>query len=204
MVVRAIAELNDAPRGRPTEVDEAASVELIERVSSAYRSQVTLLAPVVNQLAGFVPQRRKRKLHIGLFGYSRKIQGVNGVSLPRAISFCAALYSVGLPPEILGLNALSEGDFDILDESYKNFRNDLADALRYYSDDCASVLPREVLAQLKPVICRLQSELDLANGPETDEHAALVRQIIDAYAKNRTRELQELIVDAARVRKFLG
>ena len=34
-----------------------------------------------------VPRRRMRKLHIGLFGYSRSI---GGISLPRAISFCAA------------------------------------------------------------------------------------------------------------------
>ena len=35
-------------------------------------------------------------------------KNVEGISLPRAITFTSALYSIGLPPEILGLNALNE------------------------------------------------------------------------------------------------
>lgn len=201
MVRKAVAEISEAQRGRPAPVDETACLELAERTSSAYKSQISVLAPVVNQLASFVPQRRKRKLHIGLFGYSRKVQGMDGVSLPRAITFCAALYSVGFPPELLGLNALSGKDFDTMSETYKNFQSDLADALRYYSDDCALILPRAVLSQLKPAIERFISELDVNRS---EEHAAVVKEIIEAYSKNRSRELQELIVDAARVRKFLG
>ncbi len=201
MVRKAVAEINEAQRGKPAPVDEAACLELAERTSSAYKSQISVLAPVVNQLASYVPQRRKRKLHIGLFGYSRKMQGMDGVSLPRAITFCAALYSVGFPPELLGLNALSGKDFDVMSETYKNFQSDLADALRYYTDDCTMVLPRTVMAQLKPVIDRFRTELGIV---QDEEHALLVKDIIGAYAHNRSRELQELIVDAARIRKFLG
>lgn len=201
MVRKAIGEINEAQRGRPAPVDETACLELAERTSSAYKSQISVLAPIVNQIASYVPQRRKRKLHIGLFGYSRKVQGMDGISLPRAISFCGALYSVGFPPELLGLNALSGKDFDAMSETYKNFQSDLADALRYYSEDCALVLPRTVLSQLKPAIERFTSELDVNRS---EEHAAIVKKIIEAYGRNRSRELQELIVDAARIRKFLG
>lgn len=200
-VRKAIAGINEAPRGEPHFVDEAQCLDIIERVSVAYQSQISVLAHLVNQLAASVPQRRKRKLHIGLFGYSRKVQGTDGVTLPRAISFCAALYSVGFPPELLGINALSGKDFDVLSESYKNFQSDLADALRYFSEDCAQVIPRTVLAQLKPAIDRFMSELDIVRN---EEHAAIVKNSIDAYSKGRLRELQELIVDAARIRKFLG
>ncbi len=202
MVEKAISEINSASRGAPVMVDEQAASGLIERASSAYKLQISALAPVVNQIAAFVPQRRKRKLHIGLFGYSRKLQ--DGIVLPRAISFCAALYSVGFPPELLGMDALSGKDYDIMSETYKNFQSDMADALRYYSDDCASIVPQAVLARLRPVISLMRSELDVKTDESTIEHAAVVRRIIDAYAKNRPRELQELIVDAARIRRFLG
>jgi phosphoenolpyruvate carboxylase len=201
MVRKAIGEINEAQRGRPAPVDETACLELAERTSSAYKSQISVLAPIVNQIASYVPQRRKRKLHIGLFGYSRKVQGMDGISLPRAIAFCSALYSIGFPPELLGLNALSGKDFDAMSETYKNFQSDLADALRYYSEDCALVLPRTVLSQLKPAIERFTSELDVNRS---EEHAASVKKVIEAYGRNRSRELQELIVDAARIRKFLG
>ncbi|MBI2550418.1 phosphoenolpyruvate carboxylase [Candidatus Woesearchaeota archaeon] len=200
-VRKAVADINEAPRGEPHFVEEARCLDIIERASAAYKSQISVLAPVVNQLASSVPQRRKRKLHIGLFGYSRKVQGTDSVTLPRAISFCAALYSVGFPPELLGINALSDKDFDVLSESYKNFQSDLADALRYYSDDCAMVLPRTVIAQLKPAIDRFMSELDIVRN---EKHAAIVKKSIDAYGKGRLKELQELIVDSARIRKFLG
>ena len=39
------------------------------------------LAPLVNKMAKFIPKRRDRKLHTGLFGYARSL---DGVTLPRA------------------------------------------------------------------------------------------------------------------------
>ena len=82
---------------------------------SEYQKQISLLSHIVNDFSVHIPVRRKRKLHIGLYGYSRNI---GELKLPRAITFCAALYSYGLPPEIIGLNALEEKDMDYIKDIY--------------------------------------------------------------------------------------
>ena len=72
---------------------------ILGKCRQEYERQIEVIAPFINAVAAYVPARRARKLHIGLFGYSRCVAGV---CLPRAISFATALYSVGIPPEFLG------------------------------------------------------------------------------------------------------
>jgi phosphoenolpyruvate carboxylase len=76
-------------------------------------------------MAKFIPKRRDRKLHTGLFGYARSL---DGVSLPRAISFTASLYSLGMPPELLGLSAFTKTTYNRAREIYEFFEEDLAAA----------------------------------------------------------------------------
>ena len=67
------------------------------KLISAYQSRIEELAPLINSVAQYVPRRRARKLHIGLFGYSRNVKGK---AMPRAIPFAAAFYSLGIPPGV--------------------------------------------------------------------------------------------------------
>ena len=89
------------------DIDDTYAISLIERYAAGYQKQIRSLAPLINRVAAYIPSRRKRKLHVGLFGYSRNM---GGVSLPRAITVTAALYSIGIPPEVLGLSPLTEND----------------------------------------------------------------------------------------------
>jgi len=190
-VMEALKKLEAKKIGPARKVDEKRCLELIERSSVEYRRQVTALAPAINRLARFVPSRRKRKLHIGLFGYSRS---VGEVSLPRVITFTAALYSLGVPPEILGLSALKKDDLKFLDEVYGNFRADLGDALKFYDPD-SDFLPREIRSAIK----------ELGLEFETDpEHKDKTGHLVEALKSNKTDDMNELILRAANLRKFLG
>ncbi len=139
-VASAVNVLNGHSRSKPMEFDQKKALKIIEKCSTEYRKHLIELAPTVNEVAKFVPSRRKRKLHIGLFGYSREMSGIH---LPRAITFTAALYSIGLPPEILGLSALSASEFEETKEFYKNIVPDLRDALMFYNEN-SPFIPVEV------------------------------------------------------------
>ena len=49
---------------------------IIGKCKKHYESLIELIAPFINNISPYVPQRRARKLHIGLFGYSRSVAGV--------------------------------------------------------------------------------------------------------------------------------
>jgi phosphoenolpyruvate carboxylase len=137
-----------------------------------------------------------RKLHIGLFGYSRSL---GGVSLPRAISFCSALYSIGLPPEILGLSCLGQEDLAFLREVDPGFEADLADALRYLNEEALTLLPPAEAKEIRTTIRLLGLTLS------TDHtHQEVTTTIIKRVREGSTKDLGDLILRAAWIRKFLG
>jgi len=187
----AIAYLKEKKPGLPQEVDEERCLELIQRYSAEYRRQVVELAPAINTVAGFVPSRRKRKLHIGLFGYPRSI---GGVTLPRAIGFTAALYSMGLPPEILALNSLTPQDIEIISEAYVHFKDDLADALSYVNFG-SNFLPKELAGAARAFP---------AEFAPNEEHRAVTGHIIASLQAGKTEDLREHVLSAAHLRRFLG
>jgi phosphoenolpyruvate carboxylase len=194
----AIQHINQTPRGEPQEVDEERCLGIIEKVSARYAECVKALAPLVNEVARYVPPRRARKLHIGLFGYSRRLDG-HDVHLPRAIKFCAAMYSLGIPPEILGLSALDSSDLVFLRATYRKLDRDMADALRYLNEDNLQYLPPLIRQEVKWVREWFPCE-------PSEEHREATTRIMGALRAgvegNST--LTEEIVKAASVRQFLG
>ncbi|MEM2017298.1 MAG: phosphoenolpyruvate carboxylase [Nitrososphaerota archaeon] len=132
-VVEAVKKLNNMlPYGEPrdlTEVEETI-VNVIQKFSRKYQETLESAIDAVNYVASFIPPRRSRKLHIGLYGYSRRLIGK---SLPRAIPFTGAFYSLGIPPEFIGmrvLKGLGEEEYDVLREVHVRLRDDLEEAAR--------------------------------------------------------------------------
>lgn len=189
-VKASIDTLKEIKTKAPKEIDEKKSLEIIKKYSDEYKKQVISLAPLINKVAKYIPNRRKRKLHIGLFGYSREVEGI---SLPRAIKFTAALYSIGLPPELLGLNALNEREVAFVKDTYVNFEDDLKASLRYFN---------------KSSLVFLQS-FKLKNIPIKDYyvdegHLKMTNDIIEALTTNKPEHINEFALRAASIRRFLG
>jgi phosphoenolpyruvate carboxylase len=193
VVRQSVEEIEATKRKKPSEIDEVMALEIIEKISEEYQRQVAQIAPLVNQFATFIPARRSRKLHIGLFGYSRQNENV---TLPRAIKFCAALYSLGIPPELLGLNALSEKDMDFVRDTSKGFDSDMEDALRFLNKDNLKILPEKMQADIMKTIKGFKYETDRA-------HKKITSIILDEFRNNKP-TLAEDIQRAASIRKFLG
>ena len=189
-----IAKLIAHERGAPIAIDEERAVELLDRLLARYQAEVQALAPLVNTVARAVPRRRLRKMHVGLFGYNRASAGV---SLPRAIPFCASLYSLGLPPELLGLAAITDADWSWLRATVPSIEAELVDAVRY--------LDREDLAWLPPIVRESVSRaLSLIDTRESEvEHVEISREV-RRIAQSGGAQMTELIVRAAAIRHFLG
>lgn len=186
----AVRALESRAVSTPHHVDETQCLQIMERYTEAYIRELIPLSDIINRIAGHIPGRRKRKLHIGLFGYSRN---TGGMKLPRAITFTAALYSIGIPPEILGLSALSDRDLDFVRRIYVNFDRDLCDAARYLNPD-SPYLGEGMKDAL----------LSITGDRINDDHRQATENILRALRESRTAEIQSDILHAANIRKFLG
>lgn len=187
----ACARLRQRAIGPAGTLDEERARELIGRYSAAYRRRVVELAPAINRMARYIPSRRARKLHVGLFGYAR---GLDNVTLPRAIAFTGALYSLGFPPELIALETLSAEDWTFVRSVYPSVEAKLADALRFTDPETPFFTPalRDALARNVPTV-----------APDV-EHARLVRRIRLCLETGDLSQIEDLIVRAAHRRRFLG
>ena len=61
------------------------------------------MAPFINSVAAYVPPERHENSTL-----ESTAGCVAGVCLPRAIAFATSLYSIGLPPEFIGMSALNQ------------------------------------------------------------------------------------------------
>lgn len=190
-VKTAIDTINNSKTSTPLRVDKKQALDLIERYSQTHQTHVLANTSLINRLAKYVPSRRLRKLHIGLFGYSRQLKGE---SLPRAITFTAALYSLGCPPELFGLECLSTQDLIFLRQHIHNFDEDILTALKYYNpaSPCASEALKSFLQQ------------HFSNHESDTNHLKVTSFIIDKVNSFQHHDLESLIIQAASYRHFLG
>lgn len=212
-VKSAIKLLNkELPKGKAVTFNEDEEVDLIKIIKpfeDAYQSSIAGIAPLVNKVAGFIPKRRERVQHIGLFGYNR---GVGGVKLPRAISFTASLYSLGIPPELIGSGkglgqAMHHGNLKLLETTYVNLKKDLTFAGRYLYKEGLENLAKNNLS-LKNIlgdVVEIEKYLGYKLGPKTTsekQHVKISAQIHKALKEKKN--ITNLIEKGAILRKSMG
>ncbi|WP_445872818.1 phosphoenolpyruvate carboxylase [Candidatus Jordarchaeum sp.] len=193
-VMESIKRIKEKSRGKSLDLDVTLYQNILEELSKEYEREIMEVAPLINQIASYIPQRRKRKLHIGLFGYSR---GVGRAVLPRAITFCAALYSLGIPPEVFGLSVLNPQKKDVVRDIYKNFDDHISSALQYLNQDNLKLLHPNLAERIREIAKEFEFETN-------HEHKNLTTQIVTLFKQNEPTMLQEKIIEAGALRGFLG
>lgn len=196
-VQEAIKKINQTPIGKPIPVENTErAIKIIKKISKEYQRQIQILAPLINDIAKFVPSRRMRKLHTGLFGYSRELK--KGVSLPRVISFCAVLYSIGLPPDIIGINALTEEEREIVRDIYPRFDDGLKETLSFWNPEVLKIIPAKLRGDIKSIVDGFEFETNKA-------HLELSSELIENIKHRKLgTNMTDLIIRSGIVRGFLG
>jgi phosphoenolpyruvate carboxylase len=216
------------PNSEPAMIEpheEETLLAILKKCKQQYETVVEPLAPLVNSIASYVPQRRARKLHIGLFGYSRNVAGV---SLPRAIPFAASLYSIGIPPEFIGckvLDDLNENEWNVLQKHYVHMKHDLNTVSGYVSWENINMLMEmhekaaekahvsvdkleialtKLLGDLKAV----EEKLAIKIGPRTPSqrrHENFTNNFLISFLeRDNDKEAKEDLIEAAKLRRCLG
>jgi len=186
-------------------------IDIINICSHEYQHSISLVYELVNEIAVYVPNRRMRKLHIGLFGYSRKVK--DGIHLPRAITFTACMYSLSLPPEFLGLRAVEEierkGIFSSLKKFYPVLEKDLTFASKFFSRDCLRLLrdkgliSKEFEKTFLEDVSAAETYFSIDPGPKSEEdekHERLSKQLINNFGKKITKIIERQSI----IRKSIG
>jgi phosphoenolpyruvate carboxylase len=215
------------PNGQPALIDQEEEQQLesiMEKFKAQYEMEIEAIAPFINSIAAYVPQRRARKLHIGLFGYSRCVAGV---CLPRAISFSAALYSVGMPPEFFGMKALTKLDsseWSLLQKYYVKMENDLNTAGEFVSWENIDMLNemshnaakrvgmteeklKETLSNTKEDFTTVEKCLRVKLGPkgiDQRKHENFTNNFLLSFLQKEDAEARKSLIESAKLRKCLG
>lgn len=200
----------DLPKTQPRRISGADQKQLIaigKTSADFYKQSLSRLIPDMKTIFKAVPRRRDRRQHIGLLAYSRSM---GEQTLPRAITFTAGFYSIGLPPEFIGLGRtleqLSGTDRQLLQEEYRNLSDDLEAAGRYINRDNVAALAKHNNAwqAILDDIAAAEKILKINFGPQTKDEKAHHILSTKLLAASESLEQTELITQMAGLRKSLG
>ena len=189
--------------------DEIEILSIMKLFEKFYKKTIEQIADLVNEVAKHVPKRRERVQHVGLFGYSR---GVGRVKLPRAIGFTAALYSIGIPPEVIGTGRglqqiRNSKKLRVLEKYYINIAHDLVEAMKY-----ANIPLIEEMTKTVPGVVDILKDIEyikeylnhkkIFTKEKHIKHQEISRKIFEEIKSNKSPE--GLIEKAGRMRRSMG
>lgn len=175
--------------------------------SRLYQATLKNIIKDVTPIFAAVPRRRERRQHIGLLAYGRSM---NDVRLPRAITFTAGFYSLGVPPEFIGvgrcLAKLKTSDAKILNEEYIELGRELERAGRYLNHDNLTSLAKQNSAweDVQKDIATAEQYFGVKYGPRTKNEKAHKNLTSNVLLSDDSETLSQLISETALLRKSLG
>ena len=143
-------------------------INIIGIFGASYNRAIQQFSSTINSIADFLPQQRDRLVRGGSTGYARDLpeftivsrlcqsdignelqasMACGSMNLPRAIKFTGALYSIGIPPEIIGTGSALEKVREKLGDSvyerlltryFPSLQTDLRFAFQYLDTNTAS------------------------------------------------------------------
>jgi phosphoenolpyruvate carboxylase len=194
--------IHSAEGARPDPRDREILGELAVLFSINYLATFHKFAQAVAGLSDLVPEQRDRLTRHSPVSYSRQMPKPSRlaemvgsealreelrlldqmpelpVPLPRAISFTASLYSIGLPPEFIGtgrgLRAACELYGDSFVDDMRRWFPGLDEALRFAGryldlDVAKDFLPKEAIVELRQDVDACEELLGLKLGPSGEE-----------------------------------
>lgn len=212
-VIKSISAINknlQQTQAQPMEAeDEAALIELIHTFENFYKHTIEGTADLINKVAQHIPKRRERLHHAGPFGYARQ---VGSAQLPRAISFTAALYSLGIPPEMIGTGrsiklAQQNKQIKLIEKYYLNIKDDIKRAGKFVNKKILTKLAKQnkIWHEVIEDITYLEAYVGTTFAPHTPEekkHQKITEKIFNNFQNNKP--IQNLIEEAGKLRKSLG
>lgn len=195
----------------PLEIEEISTIS--EHFASPYRHSILEMADTINQLAQYVPKHRERIPHTGHFGYSRKLEDADheSKSLPRAITFTCTLYSLGIPPSLIGTGRalqehLKNGTWDDLQKYYPGFEKDILWDAQFLNKENLEILAKqnESFKDIQKDIQFLEEILGQKFEPTNRLYRNTTSNVLNYLINKDDEGVKESLVEAAKLRKSLG
>ena len=172
---------------------------IVQGLRNLYQQTYAELMPVVLKVAGHVPSHRERYDKVDVTGEDRRVGGLPAV---RAIKYACSCYSLGIPPGILGLRGFAR-----LSGEEQSAVEEACPRLFYWlGEECAWLDP-DVLSYLRSAGFDSAAEdvgaaLNLVESTGDERHNKLTAKIRKLAGEEK--DLTDLIMEAGKIRKFLG
>ncbi len=224
-VVQGLAEgLHRRPRLLEPE-EEKLLVEASKLFTREYLRALLRLINLIPEVARYVPRRRAR---LSSSEYPRSIESSlvfsgdpellrmrppRSVHLPRAITFSASLYTMGLPPSLIGLGRglraarrrLGEDQVEQLLKLLPLLPLDVEYELRFYAPDIARLYVKDekTLALIEEDVEEARTLARRDPGPDTGHRQALL-EAYEAIRLGLVDQAQKAVAKAGKIRGSLG
>ncbi len=199
--------------------DEAVFMkDVLVRFATEYMSKFSQVVELAGKISDIIPQQRDRLTRRGPTGYARRppdprelcglvddigldarlkaIKMPKDRAIPRAITFTAALYTVGIPPEFLGVGdglaavakVHGQEGIDQLLDIYPALTHDIEFASRFLSLKVAKrFFSHEFMSALRRGLSRTQEYLDISVLGRQDQAYETLLEIIEPLVRQAIR-----------------